>query len=119
MAVAYPADLPISECLEIVSILRSGGIAAKKAKFAYDVWVLQGFAQKTILGDPTATLAAPPAPDVGIVLTPSAVPANFNVADELEKLCAGAGDIQAQMAVPWKQILQWALSELGTILLAA
>lgn len=119
MSSTYPQDLPIAQGLEIVSIIRNGELAAKKAVFAYNVWLLQGFAQKTLLGDPGTPASTPPGG--GVVLTPSAVPANFDAVGELEKLCldAQSGAVTAQASVPWKQILLWALQELGTILAAA
>lgn len=118
MSAVYPNDLPVAEALELVGFIRTGTAMANKKKFAYNVWLLQGFAQKSLVGDPFA--AESEAPTGGVVLTPSSVPADFNVADELEKLCVSyQADAQAQLTVPWKQILQWALTELTTIVLAA
>jgi hypothetical protein len=111
MSTSYPVDLPAVEGLEIVSILRNGEVVSKKAKFAYNVWVLQGYAQKTLIGDPSSAAV------VGVVLTPSAVPTDFDVAAELEKLCAGT--IVAESVVPWQQILQWALTELIKLIIEA
>ncbi len=114
--VAYPNDLPVTEGLELVSIIRNNEIVAKKAKFAYNVWLLQGFVQKSIIGDPNSLT------DIsgggGVVLTPSAVPANFDPMTALEKACVAAqnGTPQAQFSVPWKEILMWALTELSSIL---
>jgi hypothetical protein len=115
MSVVYPTDFPIAETLELVGFLRNGQIAAHKSKFAYNLWLLEGFALKSVLGDPFA-----PTPTTDVV-TPSAVPEGFNAADELEKLCQhhADGTFHAQVTVPWKKILQWAVTELGTILLAA
>lgn len=116
MGTPYPQDLPVAEGLEIVSIIRNNEIGTKKAKFGYDVWLLQGFLQKTLLGDPA--VPAPLPNNGGIVITPQVIPPSFDAVGSLEKLCLAhqAGTIDAQFAIPWKTILQWALTELSSII---
>jgi len=118
---SYPQDLPIAQGLEIVSIIRKGELSAKKALFAYNLWLLQGFAQKSLLGNPPADVTAD-----GVVLTPSAVEAtscdtvdcDTDAVDTLEKLCLDAqnGTVVAHAAIAWKKLLLWALTELGSML---
>lgn len=116
MSTSYPKDLPVAQGLEIVSIVRDGELLAKKAIFAYNLWVLQGFVQRTLFGDPTAPSNSN---EGGVVLTPSAVPADFNAVNELEKLFVNAqSGIAPQATIPWLQILQWAIAELAAILAA-
>lgn len=48
---AYPQSLPL-ECISaVVSMVRNREVAEKKAEFAHCVWEIQGFAQKSLLGE--------------------------------------------------------------------
>jgi hypothetical protein len=49
---AYPTSFPFDRGLEVVSILKSGQVTAKKTVLAYNLWLLQGFVQRTVIGDP-------------------------------------------------------------------
>lgn len=117
MASAYPSTFPVNEGLEIVSILRSGNIVAKKAKLGYNIWLLQGYAQLSLLGDPNDV--TPMA--VGKTEMHAEVPANFDAVNELEKVCKAhqSGAMQAQIAVPWQAILQWAFTQILPLLIKA
>lgn len=112
----YPREMPVKEVLRLVSIVRSGEVAAKKAEFAYNLWFFQGFVQRTLIGDPSD-----PSMNINndlVVLTPSSVKTfeNINVLDELEKLCA-SDNLQTQGLIDWKPILKWAIVELSKLLL--
>jgi hypothetical protein len=106
----YPADLPLDKVMEVVGIVKSGDIAKKRALIGYDLWLLQGYAQRSVLGDPDD-------PNGAISLSAVAKPENFDAVAELEKI--GSGAVQAQGAVPWQAILMWALQELVQVVAAA
>jgi hypothetical protein len=118
MSVSYPKDFPLAETLELITIIRNGEVGAKKAQFGHNVWLIQGFAMRVTLGDPGTGLSET---DAGVVLTPSAAPADFCAIEALEKVCANIqnGALTAQGAVPWKDILKWALQELVVVLATA
>lgn len=107
MMPAYPSDFPVTQGLEIVSLLRSGQISSKVDILAYDTWLLQGYAQRAFFGDPNQP-SIQSAADVD--LAPFAAQ---NPVDVLERVCKmHDGDLTAQFAVPWQLILQWALGEI-------
>lgn len=136
---AYPTSFPLVESVELVQIIRQNLIKEKKAVFARHLWTLQGFAMKSLVGDPDAPVAVQPP-----TATPAPVPApanpsnppllppifgdlnlfkaegdldNEGAAVQLEKLNAyHSGDLEAQAAVPWALILRWALKELAVVL---
>lgn len=114
----YPQDFPLAESVEVVQILRQNKVAEKKAVFARHLWTLQGYAMKATLGDPdnpTAKVDLPP--DLSLF---SVKPDGFDALVELEKLnTALSGEVAAQVQVPWKLILKWALEELVTVVAAA
>lgn len=53
MATAYPKDVPVSEIGEIVDIFRKGKVVKDKASFAHKAWVVQGYIQLKVFGDPS------------------------------------------------------------------
>lgn len=121
--VSYPKDFPLAETLELVALVRKGEVGAKKAEFGHKLWLVQGYAMKATLGDPVGdpVTGETGIVDGGVVLTPSAAPADFCAVEALEKLCADlqSGAVTAQGAIPWKEILRWALQELVVILATA
>jgi len=98
--VLYPADVPLSEIQNIVAIVRAGEIAAKKADFAHDVWVLQGYAQSRIIGSPDLIASASECEDPVTLLEKVAASSDSVAAQGLGDVMSGLG---------WKTILQWAL----------
>ena len=50
---AYPSDLPLVEIKNIVTIAKSGDVWAQKQLLLHDAWVVQGYAQKMVVGEPT------------------------------------------------------------------
>jgi predicted metallopeptidase len=48
---AYP-DSFIDELKNVVNIVRSGDVMEQKEALVHDAWVVQGYAQKMIVGDP-------------------------------------------------------------------
>lgn len=114
---AYPTDFPLAESVEVVQILKQGKVAEKKALFARHLWTLQGYAMKATLGDPDNPTAKVEIPDLSLF---SVKPDGFDALVELEKLnTAFSGEAAAQVQVPWKLILKWALEELVTVVAGA
>lgn len=48
----YPDDFPLDNIREIVNIVRSGDIKSQSSVLAYNVWVVQGYGQKMLIGNP-------------------------------------------------------------------
>lgn len=48
---AYPSSLPLDCISRIVTLVRAREVSANKAEFFHCVWEVQGFAQKSLLGD--------------------------------------------------------------------
>ena len=140
---AYPTSFPLVESVELVQIVRQNQIKEKKAVFARHLWTLQGFAMKSLVGDPDAPAVAPtpapaplptgpaPAPaspanppllppifgDLGIFSAQSVEEFRPTALDELEKLNAyHSGKPVVQDNIPWAMILKWALQELAVVL---
>lgn len=110
---AYPKDLPMAETLGLIQVIRSGKAKENVATVAHGLWVLQGYAMRTTLGDPTS------GPDTAPLFPFSAAkPAGFCALDVLEKHCKDHQDdaVVTQGAVPWDLIIKWALQELVVLL---
>lgn len=107
--VDYPGSFPLDEIKSVIENVRNGTVRENIEAFAHDVWVLQGFAQKSIIGEePNFSLAAQSAPE------------GFEPVKELEQLVAQAESdgetVAAQASVPWQLILQWAINYLLEII---
>lgn len=111
--VSYPKDLPMAEVLELIQIIRGGKAKENVGVVAHRLWVLQGFAMKATLGDPTGDPDTAP-------LFPFNVekPEGFCALDELEKHCLAHQDdaVVTQGVVPWGLIIKWAVNELIVLL---
>ncbi len=128
---AYPQDYPLAESVEVVQIIRKNEVKQKLPLFARHLWTLQGFTMKATIGDPDSPVTAPttPATDGNLLppVTPdlslfAVKPDNFDPVEALDKLnvaFSGDSDVQAQITVPWKLILKWALEELVQVIATA
>ena len=96
----YPSSLPLGEIQNIVSIVKSGDVLARRSTLALDLWVLQGYAQRLIIGNP--------APENNI--TAQSADSAFFV---LEKIANE--EPVAQASIDWTIILQWAIQMLLNI----
>ncbi len=116
---SYPLNFPLSQAMEVVAIARQGKVKEKAAVFAHNLWVLQGFAQKTFVGDPDAPASG--LSETGGVLVPDI--SLFAVEDPvaaLEKVIEQhqSDAVVAQASLPWGLILKWALNELVKVVTA-
>jgi len=105
----YPSELPIAEIKNVITIIKSGEATQKTAELAHDVWVIQGYAQSRIIGDPNFSLSqvtplsatAETEEDLGVAL--------------LEKSVTQSETIEAQnlnsvlSTIDWVTIMQWSI----------
>lgn len=98
--VKYPIALPLAEAQNVIAIVRSESILANLPALAHDLWVIQGYAQGQILGNPALTAYAAPDGSTGL--------------SELEKAVAEAKGTVAQGAISWVLILKWVIELLVT-----
>lgn len=103
MSTTYPDGFPLDNIRSLVNALRDGTVRDNLQQFAFDVWVVQGFGQKALLGAPGTNDG-----DNGFVLM--AVPAAVDTDAAMQALEALANDEpQAQASVPWELILAFLL----------
>lgn len=120
---SYPKDFPLSTALEIISTVKSGQIKANRAKIAHDLWLLQGYAQLTIIGDPDVDVLASTLPpeDTKNVSDIFIFSAQADPIDVLQRVCDDSqspDNISAQSDIPWAELFKWAVGELIKIALA-
>lgn len=110
MTVDYPQSIPLNEIKIVIDLVRNGQVKSNLSAFAKNLWVVQGFAQKMLIGDGTGAAA----PDFSL----TAQAAHFDAVSELEKFVAKAenGEAAAQISIPWDLIIQWALKYLMDLL---
>lgn len=101
---SYPDGIPYSEIKAVLDIVRSGNLKASAASLAYNAWVVQGYAQKMVFGDPTMLLSAQSAADP---------------LEVLNKIAESEGQLEAQLSIPWDVILKYAAQLAITALQAA
>lgn len=51
MAVHYPVEFPFDSAREIVRIFNAGTVTTDRASLAESLWNLQGYAQRTLIGE--------------------------------------------------------------------
>lgn len=121
----YPVDFPLAQALEIVSIVRQKKVKERMPVFAYDLWLLQGYTMRTVIGDPLAPPKIPAIPtatpnggDAGVLIPDFTLFSATDPVATLEKLCDQYQNnaITAQTAVPWLMLLNWALDELSKLI---
>lgn len=56
----YPQSLPLDCITRIVGLIRNREVSANKAEFFHCVWEVQGFAQKSLVGDADHSFGASP-----------------------------------------------------------
>lgn len=101
---SYPTSIPFSEIKTILEIVKSGNIKAGATSLAYNAWIVQGYAQSCVFGDPSMLLSRQSAADP---------------VDVLEKLAASEGQVEAQLSIPWDVILKYTAQLVLTALQAA
>lgn len=112
MSVEYPQNLPLQEFKSVIDLVRNGQVKNNVAVFAKNVWVVQGFSQKMLLGDGSGSAVTP---DFSLT---SQSATSFDAIGELEKFVAKVenGEAAAQISLPWDLVLQWAINYLLELL---
>jgi hypothetical protein len=100
----YPVVVPVTEIQLIIEIVRSGQISERSSELAHALWVVLGYAQGIIFGNPniTASMAVD-------------IPTDEEVLSMLEKYVA-EDTVSAQMAIPWQIIVKWAIDYLVKVI---
>ncbi|MCC9655294.1 hypothetical protein [Rhodopirellula halodulae] len=106
----YPDSLPLTEIKLIIDRLRSGTVDGHLDEFAHAIWVVQGYAQKMLIGE--AKTETPDAPDFELTAqtadtSEQAIQALERAIDKRQEL--GEGEIVTQAAIPWSLILKFLL----------
>ena len=97
----YPNDFPIDDIRKIVGFVKDGTIQNNIKDAAYSIWVVQGYAQRALIGQPNI-----------ISTNPDFSLQSVDVASILESLASDRPT--AQMAIPWEIILPYLLQLLQT-----
>ena len=90
---SYPSSIPFAEMKVMLEIVKSGNIKASTAALAYNAWIVQGYAQSCLFGEPNMLLSRQSADDP---------------IDVLEKLVASEDQLDAQLSIPWDVVLKYA-----------
>lgn len=90
---SYPSSIPFAEMKTMLEIVKSGNIKASTASLAYNAWIVQGYAQSCLFGEPNMLLSNQSAADP---------------IDVLEKLVASEDQLDAQLSIPWDVVLKYA-----------
>jgi len=112
----YPTEFPLSIGLEVISLIKNRQLRSNRAKLAHHLWVLQGYAQLNLIGDPNVAILASAAEPEAISNTSDVFV--FNASPDpvsiLQRACDAQSpdNITSQIDIPWAQLLQWAISEL-------
>lgn len=106
----YPTQLPIAEVTEIISIIESGQVVAKKQNLVYDLWELSGYAASVTVGAPGTAATAGARSAVG-----GQTSGEFDPLATLKKVRDAGADSPGLAArainIDWSKLLTWALGE--------
>lgn len=102
--VEYPQSIPLLEIKSIIDVVRNGKLKEDLPTVAKSGWIVQGFAQKMLIGEPGST--PPSTPDFSLTSQSS-----VDIMAELEKFVAKveSGETTAQISIPWDLVAQWVL----------
>jgi hypothetical protein len=105
MTTKYPDNFPLDSVREIVNVVRSGDIKSQASILAFHIWNVQGYAQKTFIGDPDVPVS---------LLKVQSAPDGKSALDCLEDMLSD--EPQAQSMIPWPMILSYLLKLLQDLL---
>lgn len=124
--VKYPESFPISNVQNIVAAFRGGSINDDIGQFAFDVWVVQGYGQKAVMGSPSIGIQSSSEScdspcDKGEACCSKETAVDSETVCDVDAQCEMA--LQAledsvsdkpnpQMAIPWSIIIPFLLKEL-------
>ena len=104
MTIKYPDSFPLDSIREIVNVVRSGDLKNQASVLAFHVWNVQGYAQKTFIGDPDAPVSL-------LSLQSAEV---LTALEHLENMISD--EPRAQSMIPWQMILVYLLKLLQDLL---
>lgn len=99
----YPIDFPLQELQNIVNIVRNNEVATKKEDFAHDIWWVQGYAQRVLIGAPPEIIALKVQNEIDPITVLE------KIIDTNKPTTKAQGVIDN---IPWKEFLKWALQQL-------
>lgn len=100
---AYPTELPIFELRSVLSIIQSGDVMAQKAEFFKNLWWIQGYGQKLLLGENAQLIAASAAAEITT---------DADAAVAIQKIVDNAEGPTAQALAPlWTALVTWAINK--------
>jgi hypothetical protein len=98
--ISYPQSFPFTNIQRVISLYRQGSIKDNVDQFAFDVWVIQGYGQKAILGSP----------QVAKIQSEDQAVTEELVVQYLEK--SVSEEPSAQSMIPWSIIIPFLVREL-------
>lgn len=104
MGTSYPEDWPVVDIRTLWEIVRSGDMAARKQELALSAWVVQGYAQSQLIGNP--------GDNTGPIWSTEATPEHV-----LESMVISEGIEAAK--IPWAVILKFLLEKILPFILVA
>ena len=100
---AYPTELPIFELRAALSIINSGDIMGQKAEFFKNLWWIQGYGQKLLLGENAQMVAASAASDITT---------DQEAAAAMQKIIDSGDEMNAQvLSTLWTALVSWAINK--------
>jgi hypothetical protein len=114
----YPDELPLVEIKAIISMVKNGEIANNKATFAHSLWIIQGYAQSRVLGDPNMNLTIQATPQECCGGGCESLTVSERALAEMEKLTVTAdGEAAPQRFIDWTIIMKYVVEKLLEFLL--
>ena len=122
---SYPDSFPYTSVSEVVRIVKSGDLASEKAAFGKHIWVVQGYAQSMLLGDPDKAKAGldfnvigvkGEQKDIVIDLLDSLLKQHDQVGPQALETETDQGLVKCSAGVPMAAILKWSVGQLLTLL---
>ena len=93
----YPESLPLTEIKNVLDIVKTGDIKGRVQDLMHNAWVLQGYLQKQMIGNPSNLLLAKQSSEDPVAVLE-------NVISQ-----ADSSELVAQISVPWSIVLPWLL----------
>lgn len=91
----YPSSIPFSEVRQILDIAKGGNIKDSAPLLAYNIWVVQGYAQNQLFGNPP------------LLMKESVLDSDQDGLEVLEKLAASEDSVETQSSIPWGILLKY------------
>ena len=128
--ILYPTVFPVSEIQDVIHTITTGAFTSNQEAFAKDLWVISGYGLGQTIGEvppvpaPVPTPTPTPAPKSFIAAAgapnPVAEISDEEACDYLQQALDEHGKVgAAAAAIPWAQIIAWALPLILKLLVPA